>query len=289
MIRTRLVAILFIISSLFISAKYNNHGNVEKQSLVTRIDHILLTPDDPLGLYKFLTEDLKLPPAWKYQSYGDFASGAGYAGNVNLEAALFSGNTIKTGSKITGIAFEPASGTEQLIINLNKMGIPHDKPQPFFQGTSENKTKLWTTVGINNFVSGSLIFTCEYHYPEGELDKYRMMLNGIMEKTKGGPAGILSVKEIIINVKNESVSLRKWRKFLSPLKEKNGLFLPENGPGIRIVRSTDSQISSVVFLVNSLKKVKEFLIRKDILGNEKKDEISTDPKKTFGILFSFTE
>jgi hypothetical protein len=49
----------------------------ESGSAVKRIDHILLTPEDPRGLYDFLTEELKLPTAWAFREYEGFASGGG--------------------------------------------------------------------------------------------------------------------------------------------------------------------------------------------------------------------
>jgi hypothetical protein len=62
-------------------------SNMTEDALaVKRIDHILLIPEDPRGLYDFLTQELRLPVAWAFREYEGFASGGVFVGNVNLEA-----------------------------------------------------------------------------------------------------------------------------------------------------------------------------------------------------------
>ena len=65
---------IFFISAVLIVGASNL---TESGSAVKRIDHILLTPEDPRGLYDFLTQELKLPTAWAFREYGGFASGGG--------------------------------------------------------------------------------------------------------------------------------------------------------------------------------------------------------------------
>lgn len=287
MIKSRCILFVIVMALVFQGIGFSRE-DVKKDGVVKKIDHILLTPKDPKGLYDFLTRELKLPPAWDYRSYGEFASGAGFAGNVNLESALFEDESIKTDSKITGIAFEPAAETGKIILELDAAKIPHQEPQPFFQGTGENKQKAWTTMGLTDLLPGTIIFTCEYHYPKEAFDGYKKMVQDALEKSQGGPAGIEYVSEILLLVKDKPGALKKWQKFLAPSNEKNGCFKIGNGPAIRIAESEKNCVRSIKFKVKSLEKARQFLKSKKILGSEKKDTVSTDPAKTFDILFEFS-
>ena len=95
----------------------------ENDSVVKCIDHILLTPENPRGLYNFLTEDLKLPVAWAFKEYEGFASGGVFFGNVNLEALVMNRDNLSTPSKIAGIAFEPSQPTEKVVEELKRSAI----------------------------------------------------------------------------------------------------------------------------------------------------------------------
>jgi hypothetical protein len=287
MIKSRCILFIIVMALVFQGIGLSRE-DVKKDGLVKKIDHILLTPEDPKGLYDFLTKELQLPPAWDYRSYGVFASGAGFAGNVNLEAALFEDENIKTGSKITGIAFEPAAGTDKIILELDAAKIPHQEPRPFFQGSGENKQKAWTTVGLTGLLPGTIIFICEYHYPKKAFDEYKKMVQDALKKSQGGPAGIEYVSEILLLVKDKPGALKKWQKFLAPAKEKNGCFKIGNGPAIRIVKSGKNCVRSIKFKVKSLEKARRFLKSKNLLGSDKNDTVSTDPAKTFDILFEFS-
>jgi hypothetical protein len=66
---------IFFISAVLIVGASNL---TESGSVVKRIDHILLIPEDPRGLYDFLTEELKLPAAWAFREYEGFASGGSF-------------------------------------------------------------------------------------------------------------------------------------------------------------------------------------------------------------------
>jgi len=65
------LSFIFMMAMLFLGAS----SMTENASAVKRIDHILLTPEDPRGLYDFLTQELRLPVAWAFREYEGFASG----------------------------------------------------------------------------------------------------------------------------------------------------------------------------------------------------------------------
>ena len=241
------------------------------------------------GLYDLLTGVFQLPAAWKYRSYGIFASGAAFAGNVNLEAADFTDPGIKTGSRITGIAFEPAGTTGEAVLSLKKRNIPHDPPQPFFSGQGEKRQKSWTTTGITGILPGTLVFLCEYHYPAEEFAGYKNMLKTALGKSQGGPLGIQYVSSITLMVKNKKQALKKWQNLLDPAAVAKDYFTIGEGPAICLVEGDTDQIRSITFKVRSVKTAREFLKSKNLLGKSDGTSVFTDPVKTFDILFTFSE
>jgi hypothetical protein len=258
-----------------------------------QVDHILLVPDNPRGLFDFFAQELKLPVAWPFREYGQFASGGVFAGNVNLEAAVFSGGSVNSPTKIVGIAFEPSGSTEEVVRELDRRQIAHLEPQSFEMGPEGNKMRMWTNTILEEMLPGSFIFICEYQiYKIHKTDPsaVRNQLREALKKIDGGPLGIEYVSEVKIKVKERDKGLERWKTFFEPYERfQDGCFDLGKGPKIRFFEADANCIDSLRIKVKSLEKASGFLSSKGMVGKKNEQMVITDPQKTFGILFEFVE
>jgi len=265
----------------------------KSSSIIKQVDHILLTPEDPQGLFDFLSQELKLPIAWPYQKYGGFASGGVFAGNVNLEALIFPHSVVSTSSKIAGIAFEPSTSTEEIVKELDRRQIAHGEPETYEVGPEGSKVKLWTNTIIENMVPGSFIFICEYHIHKiykVEPTAMREKLEKDFKNVNGGLLGIEYVSEIKIKLKNRAKALEKWQNLLKPYEcFQDGCFDLGKGPSLRFLESDQDYIYSLKLKVQSLKKAGDYLSSKGLIHTKDNHMVTTNPVKTFGIIFEFFE
>jgi hypothetical protein len=278
---------IFFISSVFIVGASTLTGN---ESVVKRIDHILLTPEDPRGLYDFLTEELKLPAAWTFREYEGFASGGIFFGNVNLEALVMNQDNLSAQSKIAGIAFEPEEPIGKVVEDLKRRQIAFDEPRTYEFGPEQSKIKMWTTTILKDFLPGSVVFICEYHLGLFNPPAWRNTLQKKLNEIKGGPLGIEYVKELEMRIKDKEKALQKWQNLLSPhLFSSDGCFAIGDGPRLCIVESEKNYIHSIKIKVKSLDNARVFLSSRGLMGQDKKFSIILNPDKTFGIFFEVME
>lgn len=257
--------------------------DINSNELINRIDHIVFMVEKPVELFTFLSEELKLPLAWNYENYGEFSCGGVCAGNVNLESYFNSNDSVFTTSNITGIAFEPAVVTDILINKFDKLGIDYTGPFPF----PESGPAMWTNTILTGVLPGSQIFVCEYHYPKEEYLERRKYLNSQLEEVSGGPLGIEHVCEIKLEIKD--LQKNYWETFLGTTIKENEPIYMGNGLYLRFVDSNENRIKSMKFKVRSIAESRKYLSDNKMLGDEKKNLISTKPENTFGILFEFCE
>jgi hypothetical protein len=262
----------------------------ESGSVVKRIDHILLTPENPRGLYDFLTQELKLPTAWAFREYEGFASGGIFFGNVNLEALVMNLDNLSTPSKIAGMAFEPAEPTAEVVEELKRRQIAHDEPRTYEFGPEQSKIKMWTTTILKDFLPGSVVFICEYHPGLFNPPAWRNTLQKKLKEIKGGPLGIEYVIELELRVKNKEKALQKWQNLLNPhFFSPDDCFAVGDGPRLCMVESDKDYIHSIKIKVKSLDNAREFLSSRGLLGQDNKFSVILNTNKTFGILFEILD
>jgi hypothetical protein len=280
------LSLFFIMAALFLGAS----NMTESASVVKRIDHILLNPEEPRGLYDFLTQELKLPVAWAYREYEGFASGGIFFGNVNLEALVMNQDNLSTPSKIAGMAFEPAGLTSEVIEELKQRQIAYDEPRTYEFGPEQSKIKMWTTTILTDILPGSVVFICEYHPGLFNPPAWRKTLQKQLIEINGGPLGIEYVKEVELRISDKEKVLKKWQSLLSPhLLSPDSCFDIGDGPRLCMVESDKDSIYSIKIKVRSLDKAREFLSSRGLLGQDKKVSIILNPEKTYGILFEILE
>lgn len=262
----------------------------EAKNVAKRIDHVLLTPENPRGLFDFLTGTLKMPVAWAYREYEGFASGGVFFGNVNLEALVMNQSDLSSPCNISGIAFEPEESTEQAVEELKRRQIAFEEPQTYEFGQGQSKMKMWTTTMLKDFFPGAVVFLCEYHPGIFNPPAWKKTLQKTLKKIEGGPLGIEYVLEMEIRVTDKEKALEKWRHFLSPhATSSSGCFTIGDGPRLRFRESDKNMIHPIRIKVKSLDKAREFLLTQGLLGKDEGQSIKLDVNKTFGILFEILE
>jgi len=280
---------LFVIV-ITVSCNIDSHSDSEK-GIVNRIDHVLIVPENPSKFFSFLSEELQLPIVWNYQSFGDFSTGGVFSGNVNLEVLHHNGLEAET--SIGGIAFEPLGTTEETITQMDQRKIKYKEPvfngKPVVNNGKVDKRKCWTTTDIENILPGSWIFFCEYYFDKAKRQLRNKERKELLEERNGGPLGIEYVSEISLMVDSEN-RMKDWRNLLAPVNEKtNYVFEIGDGPTIRFVKSDRNCIYAIRFHVKSIETVRSYLVGNKIIGNGDVDVITTNPDKTYGVLFEFSE
>jgi len=252
-------------------------------NIVEQIDHILLTPEcrNAKALFDFFTEELGLPTAWPYKSFGEFSSGAVYFGNVSVEIIDMKDQP-NYGSKIAGIVFEPAVKTDTIISGLKNKNISYEGPVPFEISMGSIKKNLWTSTYIKDFLPGSQIFFCEYHMivPSEE----RKKLKEKFAVCSGGLLKIKKIKEIIITHKNLEASIPKWDQLTAPRAadaEKRIIF--KDGPALKFIAGKEDTIESLIVETDSPDKISQILKENNLVGNKTARGLELNKEKTFGV------
>jgi len=253
---------------------------IPEGTLIAQVDHIVFMPEKPVEFFNFLSNELQLPVAWVYKDYGEFSCGGVAAGNINLESYYNPNDSVTTQSKTTGIAFEPAIKTDLLTKELSKNGINH-----FVLPEYE---EMWTNTVLSDMLPGSQIFSCEYHFPKEAIEFQRFEQKEKLENVNGGPLGIEHVSKITIEVNNLEQYLNKWNKILYPIKSnRKNSFVFNDGVKIQLVESDRNCIRSIRFKVKSIDETRNYLASREMLGENSKKVIATNPNKCYGILFEF--
>jgi hypothetical protein len=246
---------------------------------------------DPRELYTFFTETLQLPIAWPMTSPrpGVMTGGVGF-GNVNIEAIQFSGQT-DSRPRLVGFALEPAALDESLT-ELSKRGLIAGERRPLIStGPDGSKRTLWTNVTLRQFsdsdspVDAAIhIFLSEYSPTYVNVDERRARLRAQLVDNRGGPLGIVGVKEVIIGAVDMETARRLWQRLLDPTPSLTShTWQIGAGPAVRLVPATDNRVHALLIRVASLERAKAFLREKQLLGVDAAGQVTIDPLKIGGL------
>lgn len=251
----------------------------ESKPLIRQVDHVLIKVADPEPLFKLLSQTLELPVAWPLKSYGFFASGGVFAGNVNLEvlrmgpvAEKSRGNALVP--RLYGIAFEPVDTIESSVRILDDRALTHGPALPM-SGIRPNGEQgvLWTNVYLHDLnIPDTMMFLCQYSW---DVEERRELLRAELRSRSEKTLGLLGVKEIVIGVTEFEQARRQWARHLHPIQPSaDGVWPIGHGPAIRLVRDGKDRIRALVLRVSSLAHAKRFLARKGLLGASTPDKVS---------------
>ncbi len=259
-----------------------------KGPIIRQVDHLLIESDAPETLFNLFAATLLLPEAWPVTDSQGFVSGGVGAGNTNLEFFRYATQKNAPKRKVAqahyaGIAFEPYPLSNSLR-EMQVEGIPYSPPQPYVSTLPKGTRGVaWTTVALPSYSkAGMSIFLYEYSQEFLKVDVRRKQLGNRLLLNGGGPLGIQSLREIIIESATYEKSLLEWRKLLGA-PASSGIWQAGGGPAIRIVKGSRDRIQGMVFKVESLDRAKSYLREKQMLGLESPREASLKPPQVQGL------
>ena len=258
---------------------------------IRQIDHIMIRTGAPRDLYAFFTETLELPVAWPITSprAGVVTGGVSF-GNVNVEAIQFPGQTDGR-PRLVGFALEP-SVLEESLSELNRRGITFGERRPITAVAQDGSNKtLWTNVTLRQFSDAESpanatlhIFLSEYSPSYVNVDERRSRLRKQLLDQRGGPLGVVDVKEVVVGTADLERTRSLWQMLLDPARSATSYtWHAGNGPAIRLVSATEDRIQTMVIRVTSLDRAKAFLRDKQLLGAESEEQVAIDPSKIGGL------
>lgn len=217
------------------------------------IDHIYIPLREAEAAFRCLVDELDLPIAWPYASYGVFASGGINFGNVNLEVLLHSEADpsfhASHPAKVRGIAFRPIP-TPELLAELELRKLAHTPPGVFPPGATVGAGARWTNTALLS-VSDAMtnVFACEYHIP-GVYDYDAR--KGVLDACAGGKLGLEGVAEVVLGSSGVAGAIDRWQQLLDPIPQiAPGCWSFDHGPALRVVETAQDEVVELVLTVRS--------------------------------------
>jgi hypothetical protein len=109
-----------------------------------------------------------------------------------------------------------------------------------------------------------------------------------LQEARGGALGVQRLAEVRLGYPHKD-NLAQWDNFLTPAKHEGDRWSVGNGPVLRLVPSTDTQIESIVLKVESLERAKTVLSQGHLLGEQTSDHLELDPAKICGLRITLRE
>ncbi|MFN2502291.1 MAG: hypothetical protein ABR530_09800 [Pyrinomonadaceae bacterium] len=248
--------------------------------IVRQIDHVLFITPGGRGLVTLLTDTFGLPVVFPQPGESWTASTGIGVGNVTLEVfhrpPTPAGETPVAG-RISSLALQPTD-LETALMELKLRGIGHDETPPRERKPGEPLPR-WKTVGLERFGHG--LFLIQYVF---DMDARRSRFEKILRDRKGGPLGIVRVKEVVIATDQPDQVRPQWIALLGPVvSAKDDLWSVGDGPAIRLVRTGDPHQSTLVVEVMDLSRATKALLRLNVPALSTKHEIRIDPAALLGL------
>jgi len=254
---------------------------------VNKIEHFFASSPKSEKLFEFFSKELELPVVWKYQAWGDFASGGVTLGNVVFELVTFKGADT---TSFNGIALEPRHHMEEFEKELDKLGIAHDT----IDNSNVSKDSTGALRGWALFTPKDLLpneanlFVCDYKNRQRIIDN-RIMAADKLKEINGGGLGVILMEEIVVGTTNFQKYNDQFSKLPGVTQEKNGLFLFGEGPALRLEQDRKNWIPKIVIKVKSLNTAKAFLASKKLLGKANTKSIFILPAAMDGLQIELVE
>ena len=288
------ICLLFAFGCIFPRVATAQVSNQQKKNehppaLLKGVDHFFAFSTEPEQLFKFFRDTLALPQVWDFKNFGDFASGGVWMGNVEFEVVTWkvpAGEIQPTEFK--GIAFEPVGYTENLLKELERRSLKYGKPEPTVMKDKDGRDFIgWINTGIDGPggipPSNVSIFVYDSTSKEKKAARNERSI-AALKKAQGGPLGVVAVKELVVGVVDLKAAKAKWRMLLDrPDRESGNLYLFRRGPAVRLTKAPTDGFKSIVVQVRSLRKAKEFLALRKLLGKSRHDKVTVDSLAVGGL------
>ena len=180
--------------------------------VVKRVDHVVISSQDPAALFKLFTGPLGLAVAWPYSKYPGFSTGGVHAGNVNIESLSFGppATTSTPGAIYYGIVLEPYP-LARSVPELKARGALPGKAEVTMTEVGGRQVPAWTNVTLKALCGPEyVVYLCAY------TPQMKAALEGRETTGPQGPLGIVSVEKIVIASKDAATLRGTWSTTMAP-------------------------------------------------------------------------
>ncbi len=259
-------------------------NNISAQ--INKIEHFFAVSPKADSLFSLFNKKLGTPIVWEYKTWGEFSSGAISLGNVAFEFVNYQGvNT----TKFEGIALEPKQSIEEFIKLLDSKQIQHDTIESSTYVSKDGSIGGWSNLNLKNLLPDEAgLFICDYKKRKQIYDN-RKLSSDSLKSIKGGPLGIIYLKEIVIGSKKYLFHTMELLKHPGIQKDSSSIYSFKEGPAIKLKSSKTNEIEKIVLKVYSLNKAKQYLASKGLLGQSSANSISIDPSAVDGLQIELTD
>jgi hypothetical protein len=272
-------------------------NTIKIKARINQIDHIYAVAPMPDKSFFFFRKELGLPVVWDRKVNGQYESSAVWLGNVSLE--FVSGDSTKN-AQFEGIGLEPLQSIKDILPVLDENKVPHDSSQSFkFKVTDKGNPEEvigWTAMDVLNIFPPEIDFYIIDYNNKKRFDLNRSVANDSLENIKGGPLGVMFLKEIVIASGNFSTCKAVLNRIPGIKMSGDDLFSFNKGPSIKLVNYTndathsgDTGIIKIVIRVRSVNTAMRYLGSKKISGKSSKDSVYIDPAAVNGLLVELVD
>lgn len=276
----------------------------ERQSVIKRVDRLVVRVQSPEPLFSTLQQRLLLPVAWPIGTNPFFTSGGLFLGNLNLE--LLQAGAPVAADQLYGLVFE-LTPYELSLPELDARGIPHTPPMPFYVVDEMGwQVTAWTSVYLGGLVpsnpAGKLFFPFSVRLGKERWEQsshpthfnrnyglpfiydkvYPVLMTAAVQynpawraeniraETDHTGLDVQGVYEVTLGARNFERAYARWSALLAPCPEiAPGVWELPEGLHLRLVAADQDGLQRMVWQVASLNRAVQFLHRYELLGEDK--------------------
>ncbi len=257
--------------------------SISVNAQITRVEHIFAGSPKAEEVFNFFRKELGLPAIWNFQNWGDFASGGVTLGNVVLEIGTHDGAARTTFERI---ALEPRQPAEEFILQLDRAKVLHDTLE---RHTDNDTVPVWSTITLRGLLPEQVGLSVYDFKSREDVSSTRKRASDLLGTRKGGPLGVVLLKEIVVGAKNISTYTKALAKLPGIKKQGDALFGFQEGPSLRLQGSKTEGIEKIVVKVRSLAEAETYLTSLNLLGKSSAKSIIIDPQALDGLVVELVE
>jgi hypothetical protein len=288
------------------------------EAIVRKVDRLVVRSGEPEALYYTFSQLLLLPPAWPLTTNPFFTSAGIHLGNLKLE--IMRAGKARPAAKLYGIAFQLAP-YEHSLPALDRRGIPHTPPQPFYQVDDQGwQVTAWNSVFLGGLLGDApaarLFFNLSRRAPEEAWEKgslptplnrrlglpflldtvyrrgmtYSIEYNpawyalNIQEEPTHTGLDVSGVYEVCIGAADFPRAYASWQALLQPHTEvSHAIWKLPDALHLRLIPAEQDGLNGMTLQVHSLNRAVQFLNKRGMLGSEQASSAQIAPDKVQGL------
>lgn len=250
---------------------------------ITRVQHFNAHCSDQGAkeLFSLFNKTFGLPVVYHYQSFGSFASGGLWLGNITFEFVGHSGQN-NAQAIFKGVSLEPLSHTDTIIQLLDARQIAHDPPEVATMDQDGRKVPFYTLTYLKGLTTDNRkIFVCDYA-DRVFINGFSLRADSALKAHNGGPLGIVGLKTILIGVTDIVKQSAIWASMPGIRKIDDHLFSFSDGPDIMLQNYDSDCVIGIIIKVKSKDNAATFLRQQHYFATQA-GKLMIDPANLHGL------